>query len=181
MVKKVIAISGSLRKASFNTSLLQGAQGLHPEVEVEIFDASSIPFFSQDTEQDVGNYPESVKNLVDAVRASDGLLLATTEYNFLPSAVIKNAVDWLSRGQTNSPLFGKKVALVSAGAMEGGINAQNSIFYALKRMKWLNIQLITDPVIALCMPWQNQSLFNKDMVLVSEEIKEKLKQILSQY
>jgi chromate reductase len=148
MVKRIVAFSGSLREKSMNTSLLKtmAMLGTSLDLQIDIITDINLPFFNEDLEAQ--GVPESISALYDCVRDCDGIIFATTEYNFLPSALIKNVLDWLSRGGVASPLFQKKIGFVSMGAAEGGQNAQNAMLYAMKRMKWLDMSFITKPMVA---------------------------------
>ena len=111
---KLLAISGSLRKASSNTGLLRAIAAMAPaHVEVEIATLRGIPLFNEDDEAATGK-PEAVKALDAKIRAADGIVFACPEYNFSIPGVLKNATDWLSRG--GSPFRWKRVGLVGAGA-----------------------------------------------------------------
>jgi chromate reductase len=93
---RVLGISGSLRKSSFNSGLLRAAQTVAPTgVEISIFDIRNIPFYDGDVEAD--GDPQPVIDLKDAVRQADGVLSATPEYNWGTSGALKNAIDWASR------------------------------------------------------------------------------------
>ena len=93
-------------------------------MSIELFERlGELPPYNEDVEQ-VGK-PESVEALVDAVRAADGLLIATPEYNYSVPGVLKNAIDWISRPPKTSPLKGKPAALMSASiGISGGMRAQ---------------------------------------------------------
>ena len=117
---KILGISGSLRAGSFNTALLHAARALAPAgVELEVATLHGIPLYDGDLEQRDG-IPPAVRALKEKVLASDGLLLATPEYNNGIPGVFKNAIDWLSRPAAEIPvLFGDRpVALL--GASPGG-------------------------------------------------------------
>src|SRR6202789_4589975 len=90
---KVLAISGSLRKASFNTGLLRAAQSRAPEdVEIEIYeDLESLAPYNEDRED---SEPESVVALKARIAEADALLIATPEYNTTLPGQIKHLVDW---------------------------------------------------------------------------------------
>src|SRR6266545_4367510 len=93
---KILGIAGSLRKKSFNKGLLRAAAELKPDnMEIEIFDIKDIPSYNSDLEPD--NVPEPVKELKKKIAESDGLLIATPEYNYSIPGVLKNAIDWVSR------------------------------------------------------------------------------------
>jgi len=108
----ILGISGSLRKGSYNTSLLAAASELLPEgMSLETFDLAPIPLYNDDVRA-VG-YPKSVQQFRERIAASDALLIATPEYNFSIPGVLKNAIDWASR-PPNPPLSGKPVAMMGA-------------------------------------------------------------------
>src|SRR5437867_7495339 len=94
---KALGICGSLRKGSFNASLLRAAQMLAPkELEIEIYESiADIPLYNQEVE-DQGD-PEPVARFKAAIAKADALVIATPEYNFSIPGVLKNAIDWASR------------------------------------------------------------------------------------
>jgi chromate reductase len=77
---KVLGFAGSLRRGSYNKALLRSAVDLVPDdLQLEIFDLEGIPPFNQDIEQ---NMPNKVKEFKTKIRETDGILVATPEYNF---------------------------------------------------------------------------------------------------
>lgn len=119
----ILGLSGSLRRQSRNTALLRAAQEMAPEdVEVVIRDLRPIPFYDGDVEAEIG-FPPAVAELRQAVAGADALLLASPEYNWSVTAVLKNAIDWLSRAP-DSPLDGHRAAMVSAAGGSGGARSQ---------------------------------------------------------
>lgn len=127
-MQKIIGISGSLRKASFNTSLLRAAVSVAPAgTEVEIATIRGIPLYDADVESEQG-VPEVVTALKDRIAAADGLLLVTPEYNNGVPGVFKNAIDWLSRPPKDIPrVFGDKpVAIMGATPGMGGTRFSQS-------------------------------------------------------
>lgn len=135
---KLIALSGSLRQASFNTKLSRAAARLAPEgVGVTVETIHGIPLYDADVEARDG-VPERVSALKDAIAAADGLLLVTPEYNNSIPGVFKNAIDWLSRPDADiKRVFGgKPVALM--GASPGGFGtllSQNAWLPVLRTLK----------------------------------------------
>lgn len=122
---RILGIAGSLRRGSFNRGLLRAAHELAPSgMQIETFDRlCDIPPYNDDVE--VVGKPEPVQALVDAVRAADGLLIATPEYNYSIPGVLKNAIDWVSRPPKTTPLKGKPAAIMSASiGISGGMRAQ---------------------------------------------------------
>jgi NAD(P)H-dependent FMN reductase len=93
----IIGISGSLRKASFNSALLRAAVDVTPgDATLEIASIQGIPLYDGDVESSTG-IPAVVQDLKDRIAAADGLLLVTPEYNNSIPGVFKNAIDWLTR------------------------------------------------------------------------------------
>lgn len=123
----ILGLSGSLRKASFNSGLLRAAAEVAPNgTTIEIGDISGVPLYNGD-EEDAHGLPEAVKKLQTQLQAADGLLMVTPEYNNSLPGVFKNVIDWMSRGDGYSIFAGKPVALI--GATPGGfgtILAQNA-------------------------------------------------------
>jgi chromate reductase len=119
----VLGISGSLRAASYNTAVLRAAAGLAPHgMTIDVATLHDIPFYNADIEREHG-YPEPVVQLRERMDAADGLLIATPEYNFSVPGVLKNAIDWASRG-SDSPLNNKPLAILGAGGRVGTLRAQ---------------------------------------------------------
>ena len=97
---KIVAISGSLRKTSFNTGILRYLQSQKIEaVEFEVVAIDKLPMFNQDLEHkdDQTKDPEEVQAFRKKIREADGVLFATPEYNFGMTGPLKNAIDWASR------------------------------------------------------------------------------------
>ena len=87
----ILGISGSGRKRSFNTALLEAAKQLLPQnATLEIVDASKLPLYNQDLEHEM---PEEVKELKKKIRSADAILFATPEHNYSVTAVLKNAIE----------------------------------------------------------------------------------------
>src|SRR3954468_10055801 len=117
----IVALSGSLRRASFNTSLLRAAVELAPAgTAIEIASIAEIPLYNGDVE--AAGIPVPVQALKDKVAAADGLLIATPEYNNSIPGVVKNTIDWLSRPPADVPQIfrDKKVAIMGATPGRGG-------------------------------------------------------------
>jgi chromate reductase, NAD(P)H dehydrogenase (quinone) len=111
---KVLAISGSLRRDSHNTTLLRAAaELLPPPVELELFDGLKAvePY---DEDDDRGGGPAGAARLREAIEAADAILIATPEYNSSLPGQLKNAIDWASRPLGTNALWGKPVAVVGA-------------------------------------------------------------------
>ena len=125
---RVLALSGSLRRDSYNTALLRAAAEVAPQgMVVELYDGlASLPPY--DADSDVGTGPEPVRDLRDRIAAADALLAATPEYNGSIPGLLKNAVDWASRPFPGSALGGKTVAVMGASTgAYGGVWAQTEL------------------------------------------------------
>jgi chromate reductase len=117
---KVLGIAGSLRRASYNRALVEAARTLAPAgMVIEVFDLDDIPLYNGDLDVD-GVRPPEVERLKQAIAAADALLVATPEYNYGVSGVLKNAIDWASRPAMKSVLAGKPVAIMGASTSATG-------------------------------------------------------------
>jgi chromate reductase, NAD(P)H dehydrogenase (quinone) len=116
---RLLAISGSLRRSSYNGALLDAAAAVSgPEVEVVFWNHhDEIPAYNED--HDV--QPESLAVLKQEIRWADAVLFATPEYNGAVPGALKNTLDWVSRPFIENPLRGKTVAVI--GASQGAFGA----------------------------------------------------------
>lgn len=124
---KILAISGSLRKRSFNTNLLHAAAQQAPEgIDIEFFEAlGELPHFNQDNERDAG---AEVAAMRERVQAADALLISSPEYNGAIPGALKNLVDWASRPAKEGVLQNKLVAVIGAAPTPyGGVWAQDQL------------------------------------------------------
>ena len=113
---RIIGISGSLRRASFNSMLLRAASQLAPDgTTIEIASMRGIPLYDGDVESAEG-IPAPVQELKTRIAEADGLLIVTPEYNNSIPGVLKNAIDWLSRPAVDIPKVfgGRPVAVIGA-------------------------------------------------------------------
>src|SRR5262249_53634634 len=121
----VLTICGSLRKGSYNAALARIApQPAPPGLAFQ--DARSfadMPIYNHDI-QDSSGFPAPAQAWADAIRAADGILIVSPEYNWSIPGGLKNAIDWVSR-MKNQPFAGKPVAVQSAaGGLLGGARMQ---------------------------------------------------------
>lgn len=141
----VMCICGSLRRGSYNRMVMNALPGLAP-AGMNITEAppfSEFPLYNADV-QEASGFPPPVQRLADAVRAADGVIFNSPEYNFSIPGGLKNAIDWVSR-VPNQPFAGKPVALQSAAnGMLGGGRMQ----YDLRRaMIFLDAMTLNKPEI----------------------------------
>jgi chromate reductase len=117
----ILGIFGSLRQESSNQGLVKLAQKLAPpDVTFTFHDKiGSLPFYNEDLE-DSSRTPSSVVEWRNLVKSADALFIAAPEYNFGPSAVLKNAIDWATRPMGQHVLSGKAISLISSSGGTGG-------------------------------------------------------------
>ena len=168
---KVLGISGSLRGGSFNSGLLRAAATvLPPGMEMSIFALHDLPLFNADVEAQ-GN-PEPVTAMQQAIAAADGLLFAVPEYNYSISGVLKNAIDWASRGRP-SPLDGKPAAIMGVGGRQGTVRAQMH----MRQIALHNsMRMMIDPEVLLA---RSRRRFDPDGNLTDEDTREQLGDFMS--
>jgi chromate reductase len=132
---RVLGISGSLRRGSLNGALLRtAAERLPAGVELVAFERlAAVPPYSEDAE--AGPAPAAVRELREAIRSADAVLIATPEYNHSLPGQLKNALDWASRPAGRSALNGKPAAVVGASkSMFGAVWAQAELRKVLAAM-----------------------------------------------
>ncbi|MDM4767873.1 NADPH-dependent FMN reductase [Pelomonas sp. SE-A7] len=171
MSLQLIALSGSLRAASFNTALLRAAAGLCPEgVSLQVHTLHGIPLYDGDVEAQ--GVPAPVEALRAAIQAADGLLIGTPEYNNSIPGVLKNGLDWLSRPPAagKATFAGKPTAML--GASQGGFGSLQSQDALLSVMRafavefWMGGRLTVSRV---------QTLFDAQGQLQDEALREQLR------
>ena len=125
---RVLGIAGSLRHGSFNAATLRAAQEVAPAgMTIEIFDIAPIPLYNEDVRQQ--SFPAPVADLRARIKAADGLLIVTPEYNYSIPGVLKNAIDWASR-PPEQPFDGKPIGLMGAS---GGVMGTGRAQYHLRQ------------------------------------------------
>jgi chromate reductase len=172
---RILGISGSLRGESYNAALLKAAVPLvEAGTELEIASIRGIPLYDGDVEASQG-IPRAVQDLKARVAASDGLLLATPEYNAGIPGVFKNAIDWMSRPYTDIPKVfgGRPVALMGASLGPYGTmlsqSAWLSTLRALGTRPWFGGRLLV-PLAS--------KVFNETGELVDEAVRNQLREFL---
>jgi NAD(P)H-dependent FMN reductase len=134
MAVRILTLVGSLRSGSHNRRLAEAAVQIAPEnVEVDLFEGlGTVPFYNEDIDAE-GTVPAAAAELREAAANADALLLVSPEYNGTIPAVLKNAIDWLSRPYGAGALSGKPVAVVgTAFGQYGGVWAQDEARKAVK-------------------------------------------------
>ncbi|AXL87041.1 FMN reductase [Streptomyces sp. CB09001] len=127
MSVRILALVGSLRAGSHNRQLAEAAVRFAPEgAEVQLFEGlGEIPFYNEDVDVE-GSVPAAAAKLREAAQGAQAFLLFSPEYNGTIPAVLKNAIDWLSRPYGAGAFTGKPVAVVgTAFGQYGGVWAQD--------------------------------------------------------
>jgi chromate reductase len=171
----IIGIAGSLRKGSYNASLLRAAAAAVSEgTTLEIASIRDIPLYDGDVEQ--GGIPAAVELLKNQIAAADGLLLVTPEYNNSIPGVFKNAIDWLSRpGKDVKRVFGDRpVALMGATPGGGGTMLAQAawlpVLRSLQTRLWSGGRLIVSNAM---------NVFDENGALLDERIHAQLKAFMT--
>ncbi|MFW6028129.1 MAG: NADPH-dependent FMN reductase [bacterium] len=140
----ILAISGSLRAASYNTRLLRAVEAMAPEtLRLDIITPRGVPLYDGDVEAEHG-IPSIVEELKERVRAADALVIATPEYNFSVPGVLKNMIDWLSRGE-RQPFNGKHIGIM--GASTGPVGTARSQYHLRMTLQGLYAVVMPRPEI----------------------------------
>lgn len=174
---KLLGMSGSLRRASFNSALLRAATRLMPpEATLEVASIRGIPLYDADVE--VQGIPAAVVQLKEAVVAAAGVLLVTPEYNNGIPGVFKNTIDWLSRPSSDiKRVFGAKPFAV-IGASPGGFGTTLSQAAWLPVLRTLGTQIWTGGRLQVS---RAASVFDEAGNLKDPGVEEQLKQFLAGY
>lgn len=172
---KILAFCGSIRKGSYNKMLLTAAKELAGnDLDIEIYDISNIPLYNDDIEQ--AGETEEVIAFKNKVTNADALLIASPEYNYSVSGVLKNAIDWASRPAGRSPLLKKLVAIMGGSTgMSGTIRAQSHLRQILS---FSNMMDMKKPEVYV---QRIQEKFNAEGILTDEELKNHLKKFIAAF
>lgn len=136
----IAAFAGSLRKNSYNQALIDQAAKMIPAgAEIEIIDLSPIPLYNQDMEQT--GFPTAVVTFREKLHQANAFLIATPEYNSSIPGVLKNALDWASRGgpEKNPPMSGKPLAIIGVGGRFGTSRAQHHLRQVASHMNMFTL------------------------------------------
>lgn len=171
-MKKILAISGSIRAQSFNTGLTKALPELAPEgFSVEYADISTLPLFNSDLES---AFPSEAQVLKDQIESADAIVFATPEYNRSIPGVLKNAIDWASRPWGKNSFVGKPVLVM--GASVGPIATAVAQQDLKKIMLYLDARVVGQPELYVGMAGEK---FNEAGELTDENTKEHIKKALA--
>jgi len=164
MTINVVTICGSLRKGSYNRALMNTLPALAP-AGMSFREAPSyetFPYYNGDL-QAASGFPAPVVAFADALRAADGIIIVTPEYNWTIPGALKNALDWVSR-MKDQPFKEKPVAIQSAsGGPVGGARMQYHMRMALT---YLNCFIFGTPEVFVGMA---QNKFDEKTLELKDE------------
>ena len=169
---RILGISGSGRRRSYNTALLEAAKELLPEgAALDAYDVSAFPLFNQDLEVEI---PAAIRRFKEKVRRADAILFATPEHNYSISAVLKNAIEWGNRPEEDNSWDGKPAAIMSASTSpRGGARAQ---LHLRQIMVDLNMYPINSPQLLLA---RAQEHFDANLKLTNSQFRGILRELLT--
>lgn len=172
-MRKILAVSGSLRRDSWNTKLLRAAQELLPAgFELEIYEGlKAIPPYDEDDDRHPA--PAAAAEFRAAIAGAEGVLFATPEYNSSVPGQLKNAIDWASRPLATNPLRNKPVAVV--GASTGAFGAVWSQAELRKVLAATGARVVEGEVAVGHAPTR----FDADGRLFDDAIREQLQEVVS--
>lgn len=139
---KLLMISGSLRKGSYNRALLRAAAHAFGPADVTEADID-LPLYNGDVEEAEG-VPQKVKDLVAQIRGAEALIVSSPEYNKGISGALKNALDWCSREDFGA-FKGKPTVVLSAAAGRGG--GETGLFMTLACLAQFQVRFIFGPSV----------------------------------
>ena len=167
----IFGFAGSLRKDSYNKMLLRAAQELSPEnVKIDIFDLEGIDLFSQDLENEPN---DKLKTFKGKIKAADGILIVTPEYNYSVPGVLKNAIDAASRPHGTNPFEEKPVGIM--GASTGMIGTARAQYHLRQSLVFFNAYVLNRPEIMVTF---SEKKFDQAGILTDEMTRQKVKEFM---
>lgn len=171
---KVFAISGSLRRGSYNTALLRAAREEAPEgMHIEMYEGlREIPPYDNDRHE--AGDPALVRALKASIAAADGLLICSPEYNYSIPGVLKNAIDWISRPE--NPMDGKPTAIM--GASIGNFGTVRAQLALRQSFLFTNNTVMNRPELLV---FNAASRFSEDGNLTDQDTRRFLREFLQSF
>ena len=165
------AISGSLRKQSYNTMVLKTIQKLAPErIDIEQVNIADVPMYNFDLHETF--FPESVEKICSAIKTADALIIVTPEYNYSIPGMLKNIIDFLSKHPAK-PFDKKAVGIISASpSLLGGVRAQ---YHLRQILVAVNAMTMNVPEVVIT---EANKKFDEAGNLTDEKTKEFLKKFI---
>jgi len=171
---QLVGLSGSLRKGSYNTMLLNTAARLLPtDVSMDIISIADIPLYNADLDLPAAKQrPEVVEHFRKMLADADGVVISSPEYNYSIPGGLKNAIDWASRGE-DSPLLRKPVAVIGATSGLWGTARMQMAFHNV--FLFLDMKPVYKPEVLVA---QAEKKFDKEGNLIDEIAKKLVRQKL---
>lgn len=171
MPVSILVIPGSLRRGSFNRALARAAVEVIPAgTTAAIAEIHDVPLYDGDVEAQ--GFPEPVRVLRERIRAADAVLIVTPEYNYSVPGVLKNAIDWVSRG-ADQPLKNKPVAI--CGASNGGWGTVRAQLALRPTLTTLSARTLAKPELMVS---NAQEKFDGELKLTDERTRDGLRKLL---
>ncbi|PCJ90611.1 MAG: NADPH-dependent FMN reductase [Porticoccaceae bacterium] len=150
----ILLMSGSFHSKSKSISILNSLQSYFPNYDYELPRLDKLPFYNEDLNADK---PDSILSLIDQVKTCNGIVVCSPEYNHSVPAVLKNAIDWVSRPAFNSALKDKPITIITqANSPVGGARAQ------------AHLKLIFDSTLSVIYPSHEMMITGVDKVIASD-------------
>jgi len=160
----VLVICGSLRKGSYNKALTRALPALAP-ANMALKDAppfETLPYYNADI-QEASGFPPAAEDIASAIRAADGVLIVTPEYNWSIPGGLKNMLDWVSR-MKDQPFKEKPVAIQSAS--QGPLGGARMQYHLRMAFTYLSAFVFGTPEIFVSMA---QNKFDKDTLELKDQ------------
>ena len=170
----ILVICGSLRKGSYNAALTRALPELAPPgMTFTMAPAHDVmPMYNADI-QEASGFPPAAEDLAAAIRAADGVIVVSPEYNWTIPGALKNAIDWVSR-MKDQPFKDKPVAIQSCS--QGPLGGSRMQYHMRMMFTYLNAFIFGTPEVIVAAA---QTKFDKDMKLVDENTRNFVKQQLA--
>lgn len=169
----VLVICGSLRKGSYNAALARALPELAPEgmtfKPAPAYD--TMPMYNADM-QEASGFPRAAEDFAAAIRAADGVIIVSPEYNWTIPGALKNAIDWVSR-MKDQPFKEKPVAIQSCS--QGPMGGSRMQYHLRMSLVYLNAFTFGTPEVIVATA---QNKFDKDLKLTDETTRNFIKQQL---
>lgn len=144
--QRFVTLLGSLRRGSFHGGIARALPGLAPDdvVITPLGSVGELPHYNADLQAD--GFPPAVLAMGEAIRASDGVIIVTPEYNYSLPGALKNALDWMSR-LPDTPFGGKPVAIQTGSpGMIGGARCQ---YHLRQILVFLDAYVLNKPEVMI--------------------------------
>lgn len=171
----LVGVSGSLRRGSYNAALLNNIMDdlLPEDTSMEVFSIGDIPLYNADLDKpEAVSRPVSVQLLRKVLEKSDGLVIVSPEYNYSIPGLLKNAIDWASRGE-DSPLINKPVAVMGVTQGMWGTVRMQAHFHNI--FQYLDMKPVYKPEVLVA---QAKNKFNIEGKLVDPTTRKLVRQKL---